>query len=192
MNRPYPTPLLWEPNDGAEQRDQIAAGVDVRRHPAGVGGGSDPRQRDQGVPLAASSRAASSRSPGRLALKNGSTGSSENGTTASRNRAVQTSTLRTPSSTRAPRSASRSRTGQSTITGWAWPPEAAQARSAPSAVMACAIRDTRSAGRNGASVGTLTISGQSARFAAVQSSPASTPASGPAKSGTLSATTGSP
>src|ERR1700736_2798429 len=51
---------------------------------------------------------------------------------------------------------------------------------------------TRSRGRNGQSPGTLTTHSVPGRFAATQSSPARMPARGPAKSGTLSATTGSP
>src|SRR2546423_190619 len=90
------------------------------------------------------------------------------------------------------RKSSRSATCHSATTGWRQSPECAQASGFPSAMRAACSFATRSRGRNGQSPGTLTTHSTPGRFAATQSRPARIPASGPAKSGTLSATTGSP
>jgi hypothetical protein len=113
-----------------------------------------------------------------------------NSTVATDGGSVQTSTLNLLHHQRMAKS-SRRRTGHRPTTGWDWPALAAQARSAPSSATA-SRRATRSAGMNGASVGTLATNGQSGALAAAPSSPASTPASGPAKPAMLSATTGRP
>ncbi len=66
------------------QRRQARPRLGLRRDPAGVGCGSDPGQRGQGVSLSSSNAAAAARSSGRLALKNGSIGWLANATFARR------------------------------------------------------------------------------------------------------------